>query len=410
MGMARLRSTIAVLATLALAGAALPIEATASGSAQHLSSAAPQRTVLLHKRVRSAGVYVVRVAITTRSSGGGVVDLKIGKLSRRATTRGRRPHARVRVEVAIRGRMLTISATTKLGTPNVDVQVRRLRSLRPHTNGTPAAMLAPGANTRASGPHSPTGVSSTPAAGPTGTTGTTESAVVSAPTGVAGPPGDPGSWHSIFADEFSGSTLDSSKWSTGWLSSGITAPVGSAELQCYDPAQVVVGSGELDLNLIAQPETCGGVNRPYASGMVNTNGKFSYTYGYLEARVWVSGSGAISNWPAVWTDGQSWPTDGELDVMEGLSGQACWHFHDPQGGPGGCSSATFTGGWHTFGADWEQGTVTYYYDGINVGTINTGITSSPMYVILNLAADTSNSGPLQAPATMRTDYVRVWQH
>jgi len=53
--------------------------------------------------------------------------------------------------------------------------------------------------------------------------------------------------------------------------------------------------------------------------MVNSNGKFNYTYGYLEARVWLSGTGAISNWPAVWTDGQSWPADGELDVMEGLS-------------------------------------------------------------------------------------------
>src|ERR1700682_4716091 len=72
--------------------------------------------------------------------------------------------------------------------------------------------------------------------------------------------------------------------------------------------------------------------------------------------VGAAGAGAISNCPAVWTDGQSWPTDGELDVMEGLSGQACWHFHDPQGGPGGCSSATYTGGWHTYGADWEPGT------------------------------------------------------
>ena len=144
--------------------------------------------------------------------------------------------------------------------------------------------------------------------------------------------------------------------------------------------------------------------------MVNTNGKFSYTYGYLEASVWLSGTRAINDWPAVWTDGQSWPADGELDVMEGLSGQACWHFHDPQGGPGNCSSATFTGGWHTFGADWEQGAVTYYYDGHKVATISSGITTSPMYVILNLGADNGNSGPLQAPATMRTDYVRVWQH
>ena len=33
-----------------------------------------------------------------------------------------------------------------------------------------------------------------------------------------------------------------------------------------------------------------------------------------------------------------------------------------------------------------------------------------MYLILNLAADHTYGGPLQAPATMRVDYVRVWQH
>ena len=190
----------------------------------------------------------------------------------------------------------------------------------------------------------------------------------------------------------------------------ITAPVGSTELECYDPSQVTVANGELDLNLITQTETCGGTTHPYTSGMVNTNGKFSYTYGYFEARAWLPGTTSITDWPAIWTDGQSWPTDGELDVMEGLSGQACWHFHDPQGGPGNCSPNTYTGGWHTYGADWEPGTVTYYYDGTPVDTITTGITTSPMYLILNLGVDTTNGGPIQAPATMRIDYIRIWQH
>ena len=212
----------------------------------------------------------------------------------------------------------------------------------------------------------------------------------------------------MFADEFNAPTLDTSKWTTGWQ--GGTAPVNSNELQCYDPAQVALTNGELDLNLIAKPETCGGQTRPYASAMITTQGKFNYTYGYLEARAWVSGTTTITNWPAIWTDGQNWPQDGELDIMEGLSGQACWHFHDPQGGPGGCSSATYTGGWHTYGADWEPGTVTYYYDGTPVGTITTGITTSPMYIILNLATDNTNSGPLQTPATLRIDYIRLWQH
>ena len=200
-----------------------------------------------------------------------------------------------------------------------------------------------------------------------------------------------------------------SEWSAGWFGSGITGPVNSSELDCYDPSQVSEGDGELDITLIAQPATCSGMTEPYTTGIVTTDGTFSYTYGYYEVRAWLPASGAsIANWPAIWADGQDWPTDGELDVFEGLDGSPCWHFHDPSGGPGGCATANYTGGWHTFGADWEPGSVTYYYDGQDVGTITSGVTSSPMFLILDYA--TSADSPILAPATMRIDYVRVWQH
>jgi len=335
-------------------------------------------TIVRREHIARAGVYDVRISIASASGHRDLVRLTIGKLARRATLGGGHRRASVHVRLAIRGGMLTIRATAKRGTPKLDVRLRLLRSLGSTKPSPPKA--AP--TTRATGPHTS--------------------------PGRAGPPGSAASWHQVFADEFNSPTLDASKWSSGWQ--GGSTPVNSSELQCYDPAQIALTNGELDLNLIAKPETCGGQTRPYASAMINTEGKYNYTYGYLEARVWVSGTTAITDWPAVWTDGQSWPQDGELDIMEGLSGQACWHFHDPQGGPGGCSSATYTGGWHTYGADWEAGTVTYYYDGTPADTITTGITNSPMYIILNLAADTANSGPLQAPATMRVDYIHLWQH
>ncbi|MCU1490376.1 MAG: hypothetical protein JWM85_1781, partial [Acidimicrobiaceae bacterium] len=66
--------------------------------------------------------------------------------------------------------------------------------------------------------------------------------------------------------------------------------------------------------------------------------------------------------------------------------------------------------WHTYGADWEPGSVTYYYDGAPVGRVTSGITSSPMYLILNLAIDNQFGGRKLAPADMLVDYVRVWQH
>jgi hypothetical protein len=41
--------------------------------------------------------------------------------------------------------------------------------------------------------------------------------------------------------------------------------------------------------------------------------------------------------------------------------------------------------------------------------VTSGVTGSPMYLILDLAVDSEYGGPIQAPATLRIDYVRVWQ-
>jgi beta-glucanase (GH16 family) len=231
------------------------------------------------------------------------------------------------------------------------------------------------------------------------------------PTGVRG------DWKLAFDDEFNGTSLDTAKWSTGWYGSGITPPVDSTEDDCYDPAQVSEGGGALGLTLIRKSEDCGISDPVYATGLVSTQRKFSFTYGFIEARVWlpaVAGDpGAVANWPDVWADGQSWPADGEIDIAEGLGGDVCAHFHGPDnpigvgaGGRTGCPAGTYADGWHVFGADWEPGIVTYYYDGVDIGSVTSGITSAPMYLILLYAA----AAPYQAPATMRVDYMRVWQH
>ena len=222
--------------------------------------------------------------------------------------------------------------------------------------------------------------------------------------------GATGPWNLVFDSEFNGSTLDSSQWSTGAFGApGVTAGYDNLEQDCYNPAQVSVTGGALNITAIADGETCGGVTQPYATGSVTTYGLFSFTYGYMEARIWLPGSGIIADWPAFWADGQSWPTDGEIDILEGLGGKACAHFHNPAGGPGSCASGTFTGGWHTFAADWEPGSITYYYDGTEFWHDTSGVTSAPMCLILDLALSSSMSAN-SVPATMRVAYVRVWQH
>jgi beta-glucanase (GH16 family) len=213
----------------------------------------------------------------------------------------------------------------------------------------------------------------------------------------------------IFSDEFSGVTLDLSKWRPNWLGpsdTSITQPVNSEEVSCYDPQQVTVQNGEL--NLTAIQRTCS--NRSYASGLIESDGNFNFTYGYVEAKIWTpTGTGM---WPAFWTDGQNWPTDGEMDVLEAYGTDlSTFHYHyagcGGDCGPGGeVNVPGATTGWHVYAAKWEPGVMTWYYDGQQVWQYSTSIVSSPHYLILNLGL---NSTSAAVPATMRVDYVRVWQ-
>ena len=143
--------------------------------------------------------------------------------------------------------------------------------------------------------------------------------------------------------------------------------------------------------------------------MVQTAKDFTFTYGRMTARIWVPpGTGAIRNWPAFWANGTgTWPTTGELNVMEGLRGRACWHFHSSSGGPGGCAALANPSGWHIFAADWRPGSVTYFYDNVQVGRITTGVTGDPMYLVLNLGVSSLQSPPVTLPSEMLVDWVRV---
>src|SRR4029077_3402733 len=120
-------------------------------------------------------------------------------------------------------------------------------------------------------------------------------------------------------------------WQPGWFgASGITPPVNSSSPQ-NNSAYVTISGGYLNLK----------VDSTYGS-LVNTNpGNSStatgFTLGYpcaFEARINVPGpfgSTLVPNWLARWTDGQDWPGDGEIDILESLGAPADWnayHVHD----------------------------------------------------------------------------------
>jgi beta-glucanase (GH16 family) len=237
-------------------------------------------------------------------------------------------------------------------------------------------------------------------------------------TGVGGAstfeiPSSPPQVTQLFRDDFNGTALDRSKWRPNWFGTNdtaVTKPVNTKEQGCYDPAQVSVGLGVLRLSAVARScRANNGITYPYASGIVTTKDHFTFRYGYFEARLWTPpGSGPIRNWPAFWANGTGQhPLTGEIDVVEGLAGRACWHFHFKGGAPGGCVNKSNVAGWHTYAAEWRQGVVTYFYDGEQVGRITQGITSTTMYVVLNLGVSSTVSGPVTLPAEMLVDYVKV---
>lgn len=192
-------------------------------------------------------------------------------------------------------------------------------------------------------------------------------------------------------------------YNTGWFGEGITGPVNVHESVRYDSANVWNDEGGARLNL-ALTDTIGN-----SGAIVTTDGKFSFLYGDFEVSAFLlaSENGQVANWPAIWLNGQSWPTDGEIDVMEGLGGQAAYHYHSPAGGPGANVPGKWTG-WHNFGCHWEPGIVRYYYDGHFVGDITLDIRDAPMYIVIDNSYTGGAPRSLRYPSVMRIRSVKVW--
>lgn len=232
-----------------------------------------------------------------------------------------------------------------------------------------------------------------------------------------------------FSDEFneSSSAPDPNKWSYWSIGEVASGPGWGLE---YDtPSADVVQNGNLVITGTQAPD--GGI----LSGAITTKGKFQQTYGHWEASIKVpSGAGT---WPAFWlmgdTNGQGWPTCGEIDVVEVVSPTpqtAYGTIH--AGNSANASQNTATGGsymlasgnlsdaYHLYALDWAKDSIAFSVDGhvyetITPQTVTTGQLwpfDHGFYIILNLAIGGSWPGPPNAstfPATMYVDYVRVYQ-
>ena len=235
------------------------------------------------------------------------------------------------------------------------------------------------------------------------------------------PPGT----HETFDATFTGSSLDTHVWNTCyWYAApgkGCGHPGVYNEDEWYLASQDVVSNGAL--NLVASPITTTGTNAqgqtqvlPCRSGMITTDPSFDFTYGYLQvvARI----PKGRNTWPALWM----LPADHstvlpEIDIMEVVgtpTSAPAMAFHPATGSQSTLTAKTadLSSGWHTFGLNWQPGSLTWFVDGKAVFTVTNQVPDQPMYFLANLAI-TSEFQPLQLPAscsaTMSIRSVEVWQ-
>lgn len=258
-------------------------------------------------------------------------------------------------------------------------------------------------------------------------------------TRIAKPGG--GYWSCTFADDFSGTGLDTEKW----------VPVQTATSgfkigpECYvnNSRTISQARGLLSLSVVktAAPFTCssprGSYTSQYAGGYVSSVSKFAQTYGRFEFRAKfpstkVSGvHSALWLWPVNASKyGTTWPSSGEIDVTEFFSAYPDRvipnvHYNGDNADPNATNNSCMIyrpDTFHTYVLEWTPSTLTVKYDGrtciVDAWKPTDGLArpapfDHPFHLNLTQGlgivqnAFSASSTPL--PATMQVDHVRVWR-
>ena len=227
-----------------------------------------------------------------------------------------------------------------------------------------------------------------------------------------------------FADDFNGSSLDGASWTA------LNRPgnSGNGEAQYYLPSNATVSSGSMRLTSRLDGSIPG---FSYTSSMVQWP-TFNFQYGTLEIRAKLTGG--TGPWPSfrlVGTNCQqtnmsqagasgpcnpTQPGSDEIDVASILNSNVFavnQQIHSGVNNAGCLPSATdVSANWHTYGLVWSPGSLEWKIDGATTCTVTTGVPSTPMFLLMNVAMGGSGGGAINGatlPQPMDVDYVRLYQ-
>jgi beta-glucanase (GH16 family) len=212
----------------------------------------------------------------------------------------------------------------------------------------------------------------------------------------------------VFSDNFHGNALDTTYWSTCYHWGCING--GNKELELYQASQVKVSDGMASLTV--DPKRTGG--KQYVSGMLSSYGKFSFQYGYMQIVAKLPLGRGL--WSAFWSEPESgvWPP--EIDVMENLgqSDSVSLYVHYDAANHFDSSTVylpTASTAFHTYGVDWEPGSIKWYVDGFLWAHFALSITQ-PEYLIADLAVNgkTAPNSAVRFPQSLDIRSIKVWQH
>lgn len=247
------------------------------------------------------------------------------------------------------------------------------------------------------------------------------------------PEGIDGEFEPIFLEEFDGTTLDTSHWTTcyWWDENGCTN-LSNRNRQWYQRDNVSVADGVLVLTAREERVTgFEGRRFDYTSGIVTTGRydsesssevRFEANKGIFEMRARLPAGKGL--WPAFWMLPSTLESKPEIDIMELLghrTRQLELHFHYRNGNGEservGTDVMTYdlTEGWHVYGLDWSADRIVWYLDGKEVWRYDDPryIPDEPMYLLINLAVGGEWPGDpdrnTEFPASMEVDYVRAWK-